>query len=205
MILKKFGTDGEIALVDAFSHELGYATHLSCMLHLRRNVKQQLQVQHFTEQHHKATLDKIFGCSKGTVYIEGLVDAMTCKEKLASLRGVWEARESSCDSCTKGFFEWFQEHKSDVLKSSAIHPIREKAGLGSPPKLFTTNASESINAVIKSKVNYEKGELNKFIDKMKCLVDVKQKEVERAVCRRGKYRFQSQYVFLEVDEGNGTT
>ena len=33
--------------------------------------------------------------------------------------------------------------------------LREKAGLGSPPCIFTTNASESINAVLKRKVNYQ--------------------------------------------------
>ena len=87
-----------------------------------------------------------------------------------------------------------------MFKCSAICSIREKAGLGNPPELFTTNASESLNSVLKSKVNYEKSELNKFIGKMKCLVDDQQREVERAVCRRGKYRFRSQYQFLEVDE-----
>jgi len=85
-----------------------------------------------------------------------------------------------------------------VLKCSAIRPVREEAGLGNPPEMFTTNASESLNAVIKSKVDYQKNELNKFIEKMRCLVDDQQKEVERAVCRRGKYTFRSNYQFLEV-------
>ena len=35
---------------------------------------------------------------------------------------------------------------------SAIRPVREEARLGNPPEVFTTNASESLNAVIKSKV-----------------------------------------------------
>ena len=86
--VRAFGIDGEVALVDAFSHEFRFATHLSCILHLRRNVKQQLQARHFPEQHRKATLDEIFGCNKGTVYIEGLVDAVSCEEfdeKLLSL------------------------------------------------------------------------------------------------------------------------
>ena len=36
---------------------------------------------------------------------------------------------------------------------------RRKAGLGDPPAHFTTNASESMNSVIKSKVNYRKHEV----------------------------------------------
>ena len=202
--MRAFGTDGEVALADAFSHEFAFAIHLSCVLHHRRNVKQQLHQRHFPERHLKETLDEIFGSRKGTIYIEGLIDAVSCEnfdEKLSSLQEIWEARESSCESCTRGFFKWFQDNKSDVLKATAIRPIREKAGLGSPPDVFTTNASESINSVIKSKVNYEKGELNKFIDKMKCLVEDQQKEVERAVCKRGKYRFRPEYKFLEIDEG----
>lgn len=201
--LQSFGTDGELALVDAFSHEFGYATHLSCAIHLRRNVKQQLQDRKFPEQQRKATLDEIFGTRKGTVYVEGLIDSKSCEEfdiKLASLESVWGGRELGDVSCTPGFHSWFLQHKADVLKCSAIRPVREKAGLGSPPELFTTNASESLNSVIKSKVDYEKSELIRFIDKMKCLVDDQQKEVERAVCCRGKYRFRSQYRFLEVDE-----
>ena len=86
-----------------------------------------------------------------------------------------------------------------MLKCSAIRPVREEAGLGNPPEMFTTNASESLNAVIKSKVDYQKNELNKFIEKMRCLVDDQQKEVERAVCRRGKYTFRSNYQFLVVN------
>lgn len=37
-----FGTDGEKALADAFSHEFRYAQHLTCFIHFRRNVKDKL-------------------------------------------------------------------------------------------------------------------------------------------------------------------
>ena len=61
--------DGEVALADAFSHEFAFAIHLSCVLHHRRNVKQQLHQRHFPERHLKETLDEIFGSRKGTIYI----------------------------------------------------------------------------------------------------------------------------------------
>ena len=48
--LRAFGTDGEEALVDAFSHEFGFVIHLSCMIHLRRNVKEQLCERKFPDQ-----------------------------------------------------------------------------------------------------------------------------------------------------------
>ena len=40
--VRAFGTDGEKALADAFGHEYRYATRLSCFIHCRRNLKQQL-------------------------------------------------------------------------------------------------------------------------------------------------------------------
>lgn len=33
--------------------------------------------------------------------------------------------------------------------------IREAAWLGSPPAIFTTNPSESVNAMVKKKVDYK--------------------------------------------------
>ncbi len=38
------GTDGEQALIDAFKHEFGFAQHLTCFNHVRRNVKDKLRV-----------------------------------------------------------------------------------------------------------------------------------------------------------------
>lgn len=86
--LKAFGTDGEAALVDAFSHEFGFALHLSCAIHLRRNIKQHLHSQHFPEEHIKTTLEEIFGAPKGLVHLDGLIDCKSCEEfdKLALLK-----------------------------------------------------------------------------------------------------------------------
>lgn len=67
--------------------------------------------------------------------------------------------------------------------------------MGSPPKMLTTNASEATNSVLKSKVDYRWSELHKFIEKMQCLVDEKEKELEQ-----GKYRFCPAYQHLEVEE-----
>ena len=49
--------------------------------------------------------------------------------------------------------------------------VREKAGLGSPPSTFTTNASESINFVLKQKVDFKESEWPEFNEKVKVLVN----------------------------------
>lgn len=43
-----------------------------------------------------------------------------------------------------------------------LQPICEEAGLGSLPVSFYTNASETINSVIKAKVQYKRNELPQF-------------------------------------------
>ena len=72
-----------------------------------------------------------------------------------------------------------------------LRPVREECGLGNPPEIFTTNPSESMNAVLKHKVNFKKSELPLFIDKVREIILKQQKEVERAVIIRGKYQFQT--------------
>ena len=34
-----FGTDGEQALAEAFAHDFAFSQHLTCFIHMRRNVK----------------------------------------------------------------------------------------------------------------------------------------------------------------------
>ena len=88
----------------------------------------------------------------------------------------------------------------DKIVSGMLKPVRQEAGLGNPPMSFTTNASGSVNAVLKRKVNYKKNELHVFINHLKQLVDERDKEVEPAIIGRGKYKFFTEYSHLEIDE-----
>jgi len=56
------------------------------------------------------------------------------------------------------------------------------------PDPFTTNSSENINAALKRKVSYKKSELPDFIDRIKEVTDEQQREVERAIIGKGKYK-----------------
>ena len=66
-----------------------------------------------------------------------------------------------------------------------LRSVRQECGLGCPPEPFITNSSESVNAVLKRKVNYKKSELPDFIDRIKETIDEQQREVERAIIGRG--------------------
>ena len=163
--VQAFGTDGERALADAFGHEYRYASRLSCFIHCRRNIKQQLRDRHFPETAIKLVLDDIFGVQQDEVFAEGLVDCTTVSEfseKLQVLEKRWSNIEEHDSQINCGFYDWFVQHKSDVIKSTMSTPVREKAGLGCPPQPFTTNPSEAINAVIKNQVNYKCHQLIQF-------------------------------------------
>ena len=98
----------------------------------------------------------------------------------------------------KKFVDWFLSNKSPVLRDTMLCSVRQECGLSCPPEPFTTNSSESINALLKQKVNYKKSELPDFIDIIKQVIDEQQREVERAIIRRGKYKLRAQYSILEV-------
>lgn len=175
--VRAFGTDGEASLASAFSHEFHNAVHLNCFIHLRRNIKQKLSDLSLETSAQKI-LDGIFGTQIGSVYYEGLVDAISTDDfddKLQQLGAKW--REE--DDRNEVFYDWFVKEKASIFKTSVISSVRIAAGLGSPPAPFTTNVSETVNFILKSKVQYKKCELPQFIEKVESLVLEQQEEVQR--------------------------
>ena len=145
----------------------------------------------------------IFGVKIGDVFVEGLVDAMDddgFQKKLNTVTVAWEDHAVSSTADVNGFIKWFKLNKSLVVRDHMLRPIREECGLGCPPQPFTTNASESVNAILKNKVNFKKTELPLFIENVKDLVKEQRKEIERAIIGRGKYELKKGYKFLEVPE-----
>ncbi|XP_065891101.1 uncharacterized protein [Dysidea avara] len=201
--LRVFGSDGEKALINAFMHEFRFAIHLHCSIHARNNIKKNLRERRLPELVVNEITDEIFGKQVGSSYVEGLVDAESEEifyKQLEERKVQWDRIEKENPGCVSGFYEWFNEHKCEEIVSGMLSPVREDAGLGVPPSAFTTNVSESITAMLKRKVNYKKSELVAFIQHLKELIDEQQRELERAVIRRGKYEFREEYKFLEVDE-----
>ena len=201
--IRVFGTDGEVALVDAFSHEFRFSTHLFCFNHVRNNIKRELQDRNFPESDVVEITEKIFGKLVGGVFSEGIVDAESeteFYENLEELKQLISEREILESGIRTGFFDWFSQYKVENIVSGMLKPVRREAGLGNPPSPFTTNASESMNAILKRKVDYKKNELHMFINHLKQLADEQENEIERAVIGRGKYRFHEQYRHLEVKE-----
>jgi len=74
-----------------------------------------------------------------------------------------------------------------------LRSLREDLGLGSPPKDFYTNNSESINALLKECTGYKKQQWATFNDKMKGAIKQQKREVEKVIIGYGEYKLRPQY------------
>lgn len=73
-----------------------------------------------------------------------------------------------------------------------ISSVRESAGLGSPPSIYTTNRNESMNNVVNNCQS-------NWVSNMYDLIENQSKEVEKAVYGMGEYQFKAACKSLEVD------
>ena len=173
-----FGTDGDKALVEALSHNFQLAIQLRCFIHFKKNVHEKLHSLGFSSSLAKEMLSDIFGKHTGSCYSEGLVDSTSELEfdtMLEQHKDVWNKRESPFAPSSGPRF--FVQYQANVVKYHLRKDLREAAGLGSPPAIFTTNSSESINAMLKSKVNYKQHEWPQFNEQLKQLVEGQRDEV----------------------------
>ena len=201
--VRVIGTDGERALSNALTHEFRFAQHLTCFIHVRRNIKNKINECNLPSRLANTILNDVFGQRLGSVYQEGLVDSVNSDDydnKLQAVIGSWRNAELQSTSDIEKFIDWFMANKPQAIRQTMLRSIREDCGLGNPPSTFSTNASESINALLKHKVDYQKQQLPMFIEKVQELVAEQKQEVERAVVNRGKWRLRSQYRYLGVQE-----
>ena len=85
-----------------------------------------------------------------------------------SCRSVWLERE--CAYSQPGhipFFDYFMRYFAGTIRNSMRKNLWKSVGLGYPPAVYTTNASESLDAVIKREVNYKETEWSRFNDELK--------------------------------------
>ena len=188
--LRAFGADGEVPLADAFSHEFKEAIRLTCFNHVRQNIKDEMRRLSIPEERQTVILNDIFGKQIGSTLLTGLVDSKsvaTYEQKVVYLMEKWSLYDDTDQDSFAKFCSWFDVYKKEILRDTMLLPVRERAGLGSPPEPFYNNASECINNVIKVKVDYKKNELPMFITKVLDLIGEQQQEVEKAILGSGKY------------------
>ena len=202
------GTDGDKNLTEALGHNFPRAIQLRCFVHFKKNVQEKLRDLGIPCSVAKEFLNDIFGSNVGSCRLEGLVDVSSLEDfevKLANLEDSWNARERPFSSESgPQFYNHFQKYQAKVVRDHMRKDLREVAGLGSPPAIFTTNSSESMNAMLKNEVSFKKTQWSEFVDQMKSLVEEQREEVIRALSGRGRFRLVESYRHLSVstDEWN---
>jgi len=90
----------------------------------------------------------MFGCPLKLE--KGLVDSKNEAElqfAIASYEKTWNEKEKY--SSPPEFHSWFCEHSLNAVRCSMFYLVHERAGLGSPPEPFYTNAVKWKNNVLK--------------------------------------------------------
>ena len=119
--------------------------------------------------------------------------------KAAKKLGLIEKRLHKTSS---SFFDHFSLHYADIFHHTTLNCLRRDVGLGDPPEIFTINASESLNAALKKKVNYKETEWPQFNEAVKELISAQRDEVIRAISGQGKYRLVKEYLSFQVTPQN---
>ena len=196
--LVSFGTDGEEALSSAFSSVFPRSVHLLCSFHKRDNLTRKLRELKVDEIKMKQILSDIFGSDIGDTHFQGLIDSNDCThfmQRLELLKPKWE-------SLCPGFVDWFLKHEANLMCTSMVASVRANAGLGNPPKPFTTNSNESLNNLLKRRVNFKRSEWPKFNEILLAFVSDQQGEFEKSIFGQGEYELVDAFKHLEVAHCN---
>ena len=93
-------------------------------------------------------LSDIFGKKSSVAIEEGLVDSSSVAEfddRLQNCKEAWVKRENlHGNSRQTSFFDQFSLNYADIFRHTTLKCLRRDVGLGDPPDIFTTNASESL-------------------------------------------------------------
>ena len=193
--LTAFGTDGEMALVQACHSQFPYAIHLRCWLHFKDNLKYKLEhdlqlPRHLAQEFIADILGRASNLETGLVDAD---DEETYTAQLTSLQTVWNEREQQFTEKDPTFYEWFLKNSSEVVKKTMLRSVRQSAGLGLPPSPYYTNAVESINSLLKLRAKHKKQDLVTFITQVKEIISSQFTDVDRALAGLGDYKVADEY------------
>jgi hypothetical protein len=197
------GTDGEKNLIEAIHQQFQNAIQLRCFRHLQSNLERHLHEKKVPMSIIQLYTQDVFGRdSQDGVHFEGLVDCSSEEDFLSQLRRlkpIWDKRDLQF-SAEAHFYEWFRKFKMEDFIKGTLREIREKAGLGCPPKAYYTNSNEAINRILKEAVQWKKSPLPEFINKMKAVVDQQKSEMEKAIISTGEYSLKPQFDGLKIEQ-----
>ena len=136
--IKVFGTDGDQALIETFSHKFSEAKQLQCFIHLKQNIAGKLKDTGMPPSVCQEFLSDIFGKKSSDVIEEGLVDYSSVSEfdaHLQNCKEVWLNREKLHGHSSKAsFIDHFCLNYADIFRHTTLKFLKRGVGLGKPPE-----------------------------------------------------------------------
>ena len=184
------GTDGDEALMEALACNFPFAWQLRCFYHFEKNIKEKLRnlgipsmiaeeynhdihIRSSSWQHKRRRISRL--CLYKGVWFEAKCSGV-CVE--------WSRNETEEEW---NFIATLSSKKALVVRHNMLKYDREAASLCSPPAIYTTYASESMNAAIKRYMRYKGSCWPEFNEKLRKLVNSKHEEIIRSLSGRGMY------------------
>ena len=124
-----FGTDGEEALADVFSHEFTLAVWPTCFIHKCRNIEATFKCNGFSTECQQQILDDIFGKCRGGTMFESFVGSVYVNiynRKVEILKETWSKLDADRG---KAFYQWFMKYEYHIIKDIVLKPTRKEPDL----------------------------------------------------------------------------
>ena len=179
-----FGTDGELALSKAFESAFPFAVHLLCDMHMEDTITSKMKDLGIRGLEAKQFMADIFG-SKSNPSLPSLASSNSSEhfwESLLCLKDMWINRHKEGEK----FYKYFAEKKADQFGNCMTAEVRSLSGLGYPPDVYTQNANECMNAVIKRAQN-KKMDVVDCIENLWKEVNHQQSMKKLAMVSRGEF------------------
>ena len=197
--LKVFETDGDPALYKPFGEMFPEANHLLCDIHMRDNVEKQLRELGVRPSGIVEVVCDIFGSKEGNQKTAGSVDCTdkNFEEEKEKMYQKWDA------SLEEGaqFVQYFTENKEQLVRNCMLLSKRIACQLNLD--VYTQNANECINSMIRKETGMKKLKLTPFVDAMKKLVDGQEQRIEGVLIDQTEgMELMPQYTHLRVNRSD---
>ena len=170
-MLLAFTTDGDEALI-AFLCNFSEAKQFWCFVHLKQNIAGKFQNTGMPPSEYHDFISDIFGVLwKRNGWFSSVTEFHSC---LQSCKEIWLG--CLCQT-SPSFFDQFSLHYADIFRHTTLKCLRRDTGSGDPLEIFTTNVSESLNAVSKKNVSTKEIEWPQFNEAVKELISAQRVEV----------------------------
>ena len=168
--IQAFGSDGDLALLNAVAICYPSPLHLTCSDHKKSNIERKLGEYKATKAATKHVLSDIFGRKLGSVYEKELIDSEDTRQSDKCVRDF----KATWDNLVSTFRTWFIANEAELFKS---HLIREQTRFARLDERFSNNRTESINNNIKDWIG-RAGNLSipQLDNKIKEVVEAQQQE-----------------------------